>query len=50
MKRNKGEIIVTILEAVGGLATVAAGIASLFIKDEEDEPAMIEDKGGNDEN
>lgn len=35
MKKNKGTVILTILEALGGLLTIAASVGSLFVKDDE---------------
>ena len=35
MNKSKGTIILTILEALGGLLTIAASVGSLFVKEEE---------------
>lgn len=35
MKGNKGTVILTILEALGGLLSIAATVGSLFVKDDE---------------
>lgn len=40
MKKSKGEIILTLLEAVGGLLTIAAGVGALFVKDEPEVPVI----------
>ena len=45
MKKSKGEIISTLLETVGGLLTIAAGVVALFVKDESEEPVYkLEDR------
>ena len=40
MKKSKGTVILTIMEAIGGLLTVAVGIGSLFVKDEPEVPVI----------
>lgn len=35
MKKSKGRIILTIIEVIGGLFTMAATLGDLFVKDEE---------------
>ena len=40
MKKSKGTVILTFMEAIGGLLTVAVGIGSLFVKDEPEVPVI----------
>lgn len=39
--KNKGTVILTIVEALGGLLTIVASVGSLFIKDEEPQCPLL---------
>lgn len=39
--KSKGNVILTIIEAVGGLLTIAASVGGLFVKDDEPQCPLI---------